>query len=70
VQFAGGVAGPLHLVQRVERQVHRVEVALHHGLAALAVGRADRTLDGRDGFLAGEHARQREEARLHDGVDS
>ena len=64
-----GDAGHLDLRQRGERGVHGREVAREHGLAALAVGLADRVLDLRDGLVARQHARDREEARLRHGVD-
>ena len=43
---------------------------LRDDLAALAaVGLLDHVLDARDGFLARQHAGDREEAGLQDGVD-
>ena len=53
-----------------ERRVDGLEVFLHHGFAALAVGLLDGLLDLRDGFFARQHAADGEEAGLHDGVDA
>ena len=67
---AGNLRRDLHFVEMVERRVHRREVLLHDAFAALAVGLLDGVLDGRDGFVARQHAADGEEAGLHDGVDA
>ncbi len=59
-----------HLVQVGQRPVDGGVVLLDHVLAALAVGLLDRVLDLRDRLLAGQDARDREEAGLHDRVDA
>ena len=46
------------------------EVAGDDRLAALGVGLDHRVLDARRGFVGGQHARQAEEAGLHDRVDA
>lgn len=62
--------GHVDAVEVREGVVDRLVVLAHDGLAALAVGLFYRMLDGGDGFLAREHAADREEARLHHGVDA
>ena len=63
-------AGTLTSIEVLEGVVHRGEILLYHGLAALAVGLLDGVLDGVDGFVARQHAADGEEAGLHDGVDA
>ena len=60
--------GNVDFMQVGERVVHRLEVHLHDFLALLGVGLFDGLLDLRDGFVLRENVREREEARLHDGV--
>ncbi len=57
------------LLQGVEGRVDGGVVLLHDHEAALAVGVLDAGLDGGDRLLARQDAAQREEARLHHGVD-
>src|SRR3569832_165822 len=52
-----------------ERSVDCGEVLAHDCLASFAVGLADELLDLGDCFVTLEHAAEREEARLHDGID-
>jgi hypothetical protein len=65
----GGLCRHLHLVEVRQRGVHYLKVALHHLDAARAVGLFDRLLDMRDRLVARQHAGDREEAGLHDGID-
>ena len=65
-----GAAGHLDLAHRGQRGVDGGEVARQHGLAALAVGLADRLLDLRDRLVARQHAGDGEEAGLRHGVDA
>jgi hypothetical protein len=58
------------LVQVREGRVHGGVVARQHGAAALAVGLVDRVLDLVDRLVARQHAREGEEAGLHDRVDA
>ena len=53
-----------------EGRVDGGEVLGDHGFAALAIGLLDGFLDLLDGFIAGQHAADGEEAGLHDGVDA
>ena len=53
-----------------QRVVHGLEVHLDDFLALFAVGFLDGILDGLDGLVARQHAGQREETNLHDGVDA
>ena len=62
--------GQFHFFQMRQRRVDGGEVLLHDRLAALAVGLLDGLLDLLDGFFAGQHAADGEEAGLHDGVDA
>ena len=58
----------LDLEKARQRSVDRGEVLGDHGLALAAVGLADRFLDVPDRRLARQHAGDREEAGLQDGV--
>ena len=58
----------LDLLERGESSVDGGEVAPDHLLALAAVALLDRVLDRRDRLLDGQHAREREEAGLQDGV--
>ena len=62
--------GHRNLVQVRERLIDHLAVAPHDLGPALAVGLLDRLLDVPDGFVAGQHAGDREEAGLHDRVDA
>src|SRR5262245_8045275 len=68
--LAGGLRGDGHLVQMGQGAIDRLPVLSHHGLAALAVAVSDGVLDGRDRFVTRQDTAQREEAGLHDGVDT
>ncbi len=70
LDLAGGLGRNRDLVKVGEGAVHGGKVLLHHGFAALAVSLLDRLLDSGDGFIAGQHAADGEEAGLHDGVDA
>ena len=59
-----------NLVQVGERLVHDLAVPAHDLRTALAVGLLDRLLDVRDRLVAGQDARDAEEAGLHDRVDA
>jgi hypothetical protein len=67
---AGDLAGHLDLVQVGQGCVHRGVVQLDDLFALHAVGLLDRLLDLGDGLVARQHAGDREEAGLHDGVDA
>ena len=58
-----------HLMHPGERGIHRGPVLRHHGLAFLQVGFLDGFLDGDNRLVTRQHFCEREEARLHDGVD-
>ncbi len=60
----------LDLEQVGERLVHGGHVLLHDFLALAAVGLLDGVFDLLDGLLARQHAGEREEAGLHDGIDA
>ena len=68
--LARGARRERHRVQIRERAVHRFEVPPHDVLALHGVGLPDRLLDLLDGIRAREHAGEREEAGLQDGVDA
>ena len=59
-----------NLVQVRERLIDDLAVPAHDLGPALAVGLLDRLLDVVDRFVARQHAGDREEAGLHDGVDA
>ena len=65
----GDLRGNHHLLEIREGPVHGREVAAHGFLALLAVRLLDRLLDLGDRLFAGQDARDREEAGLHDRVD-
>ena len=56
------------LEQVRQRGIHGLPVPLDHRLAPPAVRLADRALDRGDRLVPRQHAADREEARLHDGV--
>ena len=58
------------LLQVGHRLIHCVEVLLHHLGTLALVGLLDGLLDLGDGLFRGQHARDAEEAGLHDGVDT
>ena len=58
------------LVEVLERAINRGEVPLDELRSLSAVGRDDGVLDSGDGLVAREHARDREEAGLHDRIDA
>ena len=60
----------LHLVEILQRVVHRIEVHLHDLLALLSVSLADGILDRVDRLVARQHTGHAEKADLHDGVDA
>ena len=68
--LAGDLGWNLDLEQVGERLVHRCDILLHHLFALAAVGLLDGVFDLLDRFLTRQHARQGEEAGLHDGVDA
>ena len=53
-----------------QRQIDCFPVALHHLGTTLAIGLVDRVFDLRDRLCARQRARDRKEARLHDGIDA
>ena len=66
----GGRGRHRNLVQVRQRLVHHLAVPAHDLGPALAVGLLNRLLDLLDRFVARQDAGDREEARLHDGVDA
>src|SRR5579864_7894522 len=66
----GGSVRNTDLEQFLQRLVDSSEVLLDNRLAAFAICLVDTVLDGRDRFVARQYARERKEARLHDGVDA
>jgi len=67
---AGDLVRVMDLVKVRERVIHSSKVLLYHDLAALAIGVANGLLDSFDCFVSGQHAGDRKEAGLHDGVDA
>ena len=53
-----------------ERVVHGLQIHLHHLVALFAVGFLDGFLDGVNRLVLRQHAGQREETDLHDGIDA
>src|SRR5690242_7753613 len=53
-----------------ERLIDRLEVPLHHRLAALAIGLLDALFNGLNRLVTRQHATDREEAGLHNRVDT
>ena len=70
VDRAVGCSRDLDFVHLLERTVDRSEVALDDDAATAGVRLLDVLLDEADRLIARQHARQHEEARLHDGVDA
>ena len=68
VVLGGQAARQLDPMEGRERAVHGGVVSLDHLGSAAGVGVLDRVLDPGDGIVAGKDAREREEARLKDGV--
>ncbi len=64
------VTGQRHFVEVGEGHIDGTVVEVSETLALLAVGLVHRFLDGGDGLLARQDARNGEEASLHDGVDA
>ena len=60
----------LHFFQVSQRCIHGGKVLFDHRVAAFAVGFLDGFLDLGNVFFAREHAADREETRLHDGIDA
>ena len=71
---AGGRVGPLgrdlHLAQTGDRDIDRIPVLLHDGVALLAVGLLGIRLHVLVSLLVGDDVGQLEERGLHDGVDA
>ena len=60
----------LDFVQVFQGLVNRLEVALHNGLAALAIGLFNGVFDLVNRLLLWQYTADGEEAGLHDGVDA
>src|SRR5574341_192752 len=69
-QLRGDLPRDLDLEQVLDGRVHRIEILLDDGLAALAVSLLDGVFDLGDGLLARQDAADGEEGGLHDGVDA
>ncbi len=70
IERTRGVSRNRHRMQTRKRVVHCREVLIDHRIAPLAIRLANRFLDCLDRLLPREHAADREEAGLHDRVDS
>ena len=64
------VAGRGYLIQMGQRLIDGLEVLLHNGLTALAIGLLDALLDLRYRLLSRQDTAERKETGLHDRVDA
>ena len=60
----------VHFVQICQRVIHGFQIHLNNFITFLAVGFLDGVFNSCNRFIFWQHAREREKANLHDGVDA